>query len=362
MYYIMSSYMEIEDTKGQPVPVPLYYEIEIEKSVSNLTDRAFVKCAMFHYNKHIKFGGNDSFDDNGSEVKEIYKLYKRGQKIEIFLGYNNKFELEFSGYISKVTTDDDKGMMIECEDGLFLFRKNIPNKVFNKTDVKQLAQYLINNVDRSFKLDCTFNIAYDRFTIYQADGADVLKKIQEDTGANIFFDMKTKTLHIHGKYMYKGGEAFFSMQHNIERSSLELRGTEDRKFEVKIEGTDMSGKIVSYTTGTTGGELITKKVGRITKSSIKIIAETELENLTRPGYSGSFDTWLIPYVEPGFTISIDDEDFPEKDDLYFCESVTTTFSENGGKRSITPSIKLSNNLKQRQNEILQNFFIGDQPE
>ncbi|WP_449398491.1 hypothetical protein [Chryseobacterium wanjuense] len=62
-----------------------------------------------------------------------------------------------------------------------------------------------------------------------------------------------------------------------------------------------------------------------------------------PGYEGSFTAWLIPYVEPNYSIGIYDEDFPEKDGIYNVESVTTNFNENGGVRTITPGIKLSAN-------------------
>lgn len=300
-------------------------ECEIEKSTKNLADFATIVLPEVHYNK----------------VLDIQESIKRGDEVTINLGYDDNMITEFEGYIKEIITNESS-LKIKCEDGLFLFRKGVPNKEFKATDVKTLANYLISHIDKSYKLVCDYNISYEKFTIYKATGMDVLKKIQEETGADIFFLMSKKELHIHPAYTNKTGEAMYSMQHNIENSSLEYKTSEDRKVEVTIESVGTDGKTKTYTTGTTGGEKITKKVGRMKKEAIKVIADIEYKNRMSDGYEGSFDCWLIPYCEPGYTIAIDDHDYPYKDAFYYCESVTTKFSENGGVRTITPSIKLSN--------------------
>lgn len=300
-------------------------ECEIEKSTKNLADIATIVLPEAVFNKVLK----------------IQESVKRGDEVRIMLGYDKNLVTEFEGYVKEIITQDSS-LKIKCEDGLFLFRNGVPNKTYKKTNVITIAQFLIKNIDPTYKLVCDYNITYEKFTIYKATGYDVLKKIQEETGADIFFNMAKKELHIHPAYTQKTGEAFYSMQHNIESSSLEYKTAEDRKVEVTIESVGTDGKTVSYTTGTTGGEKITKKVGRMNKAAIKIIADNEYKNKMTPGYEGSFDGWLIPYVEPCYTIGIDDKDYPYKNDNYYCESVVTKFSESGGVRTVTPSIKLSN--------------------
>lgn len=299
-------------------------ECTIERSQKNLADTATIILPEAEFN----------------QVLNIQETIKRGDRTTILLGYDNNLKTEFNGYVREITTNDSS-IQIVCEDGLFLFRKGVKDKQFKATNVRQLAQYLISQIDSSYKLDCDYNIPYDKYTIYQATGFDVLAKIQEETEADISFDMTTKTLHIHPAYTRKTGEADYSMQHNIESSSLEFKSAEDRKVEVTIESVGLDGKTISYTTGNAGGEKITRKVGRIGKDAVKIMAHNEYKTRMQPGYEGSFDGWLIPYCEPGYTIAIDDEDYPYKDGLYYVESVTTTFSESGGKRTITPSLKLS---------------------
>lgn len=299
-------------------------ECQIEESVKNLADTATIILPEADMNK----------------VLRVQDFIKRGDEVKIRLGYDSNLETEFIGYVKEITTNDST-LKILCEDALFLFRKGIPNKEFKPATVKQIAQYVVNNIDPSFKVVCEYNIPYDKFTIYQASGFDVLAKIQEETGADIFFDTKNKELHIHPAYTRKGGEVDYSMQHNVESSSLEYKSAEDRKVEVTIESVGLDGKTLSKTVGQTGGEKITKKVGRMSGDAIKIIADTEYKNKMAPGYEGSFDGWLIPFVKPSYTVGIYDKDYPYKDGRYYVESVTTSFSDNGGKRTITPGIKLS---------------------
>ncbi|QDP85192.1 hypothetical protein FNJ88_06295 [Chryseobacterium sp. SNU WT5] len=299
-------------------------ECEIEKSVKNLADFATIILPEADMNIVLK----------------IQDFIKRSDEVRIKLGYDGKLETEFQGYVKEIITEDSS-LKILCEDGLFLFRKGIKNKEFKPASVKQIAQYVVGQIDQSYKVVCTYDLPYDKFTIYQATGFDVLAKLQEETGADIYFDMQNKELHIHPAYTRKAGEVDYSMQHNIETSSLEYKSADDRKVEVTVESVGLDGKTISKTVGQTGGDKITKKVGRMSANAIKIIADTEYSNKMAPGYEGSFDAWLLPYVEPNFTVGIYDKDYPYKDGRYYAESVVTNFSENGGKRTITPGIKLS---------------------
>lgn len=301
----------------------LIAEIQIDCSVDNLVDTATIILPEAVMNKIVNFQGK----------------IKRGSFVSIELGYNGDLKKEFEGYVQEITTNDSS-LKIVCEDALFLFRKNVKDVELKSTDIKKIAQLLIDQIDPSFTLNCDYIIPYEKFIIHQATGYDVLKKLQEETRANIYFDTKNKTLHIHGQYLEKLGEVKYSMQHNVEKSSLEYKIAIDKKVEVTIEGVDSKGKVTSYTAGTTGGEKITRKVGTIPQSGIKIMAETEYKNQISDGYSGSFDGWLIPFVQPTYSAIIEDTDYPYKTGRYYVIGVKTTFSESGGRRMITPGIKL----------------------
>lgn len=298
-------------------------ECRIEKSAKNLADRAIITLPEANFNK----------------VLRIQDTISRGDQVMIKLGYRDLiWETEFSGYVKEIITNDNS-LTIECEDALFLFRNGVKDRQFKPASISTIAQYLIGEINPDFELDCDYNIGYEKFTIYKATAYDVLAKIQEETGADIYFE--NKTLHIHPAYTRKGGEADFSPQCNIEKFNLEYKTAIDRKVEVTIESTGMDGKVKKYTVGQPGGEKVTKTVDRMSEQSIRMIADNEYKTRMSDGYEGSFESWLFPYVEPSFTIGIYDDDYPYKDGRYYVDAVTTVFSSEGIRRSVELGIKLS---------------------
>ncbi|MDB0603193.1 hypothetical protein PL373_19080 [Tenacibaculum maritimum] len=323
MYYDIDWYIEFK-TKEKRYRLGMLAECEVFSSVENLADTATIILPEAVMNTVLNF-----------ENKLI-----RGSEVIIKMGYDGNLETEFIGYIKEIT-NNDSSLKILCEDALFLFRIGVGDKELKPTSLAKIGQYVIDEIDSSYTLKCTYDINYEKFTIHQATGYDVLKKIQQETKANIFFDTNKKELHIHPPYIEKGGEVFYSMQKNVENSSLEFNNKLDNKVEVTVESTDIKGNVHKVTTGTTGGDKVTFKVGAMDKASIKKIADVAFINRSAPRYEGSFDTWLVPFVKPTYSGRIKDEEYPLKTGWYYVASVVTNLSESGGKRTITPSIKLS---------------------
>ncbi|OBX20973.1 hypothetical protein BAA08_14555 [Bizionia sp. APA-3] len=320
----MDWYIEFKNQEGKRFQLALMAECEIITSVDNLADMATIVLPEAVMNEPLNFENKIG----------------RGTEVLIQLGYDGNLEDEFTGYIQDIT-NNDSSLKILCEDALFLFRVGVPDVEQKPTSLSQIAQYVIDNIDGSFTLNCDYDVNYEKFTIHQATGYDVLKKIQEETKANIYFDTKNKVLHVHPPYVEKGGEVFYSMQKNIENSSLEFSNKLDTKVEVTIESTDINGNVNKVVSGTTGGDKVTLKVGAMDEDSMQKIADNEVLKQSAAGYEGSFDTWLIPFCKPTYSARIKDEDYPEKTAYYYVKSVTTTLSEAGGVRTITPGIKLS---------------------
>lgn len=312
-------------TDGTPHRLLVLAECEIVCSVENLADTATIVLPEAVYNQVL--------------LADIQSKLIRGSEVVIKLGYNGNLETEFTGYVENITTNDNT-LKILCEDALFLFRKSVKDIELKPTSLKKIAQYVIDQIDKSFTVNCDYDISYEKFTIHQANGYDVLKKIQEETKANIYFDTANKVLHIHPPYVQKGGEVKYSMHKNIETSSLEYKRAIDKKVEITVESTDLNGKVTSVTAGVTGGDKTTLKVGPMSKADMKKVAEAALLKNNFDGYTGSFDGWLIPVCRPTYTAEIEDLDYDFKLGRYYVVSVTTSFSSSGGKRTVTPGIKL----------------------
>lgn len=297
-------------------------ECEIEKSTKNLADRATIIVPEYHLNKLIDFEG----------------VIQRGDAIRIRLGYKGLiFEDEFSGYIREINSNGGN-LTIECEDALFLFRKDVRNKQFTNSNMRQIAHYVIDQIGE-ITLDCDYGIVYEKFTIYKATAYDVLKKLKEETGADIYFE--NDVLHIHPAYTRKTGEVDYSPQQNIEKFNLEYKTATDRKVEVTIERVGLDGKVQSHIVGQPGGEKFSKKVESMDLNSVKMMAETEYKTRMSDGYEGNFDAWLFPLVTPSMTVGIYDEDYPKRFGRYYVDAVTTKFSESGIVRNVQLGIKIS---------------------
>lgn len=299
-------------------------ECEVFSSVDNLADTATIILPEAVMN----------------EVLNFENKLARGSEVIIKMGYDKNLKTEFTGYIQDIINNNNS-LKIICEDALFLFRVSVGDKELKPTSLAQVAQYVIDEIDSNYTLKCTYPINYEKFTIHQATGYDVLKKIQEETKANIFFDTEKKELHIHPPYIQKGGEVFYSLQKNIENSSLEFKNKLDEKLEVIVESTDINGNVYKVTAGISGGNKVKIRVGAMDEASMQRIADSQLLKNNAAGYEGTFDTWLIPFVKPTYSARIKDEEYPNKTGWYYVASVVTNLSSSGGIRTITPSIKLS---------------------
>jgi hypothetical protein len=275
-----------------------------------------------------------------NEVLNIGNKIKRGSEVKIKLGYDQTLVQEFIGYVQDVVTRDSS-LKIICEDALFLFRVGVKNEELKAVTMEGIAQNLVKQIDPSFKVICDYGISYEKFVIHQATAYDVLKKLAEETKANIYFNTDKKELHIHPPYLEKGGEVAYSMQVNVESSSLEYKKKIDKKVEVVVESTDSKGKVHSFTAGTTGGDKVTLKVGSVAQADLAKIADAELIRRSADGYEGSLTGWLIPVVKPTYSAKIIDEDYPDKTGKYYVVGVTTEFNSSGGKRTVNIGVKVS---------------------
>ncbi len=316
--------IQFESKNNKKYQLALLSECEIIKSVDNLTDIATIVLPELIFNEPL----------------QITNKIQRGSKVSIELGYDGDLRNEFNGFIKNMSVKDGSVKII-CEDALYLFRTSVQDKYFKGTSVKQIAEYLAKEVEPSYQVECDYDITYEKFTIYQATAYDVLKKLKEETKANIFFDTLSKKLHIHQPYTHQTGKVRYSHQRNIETSNLEYVNTQDKNIEVTVECTSKTGKKQSCTVGTPGGKKVTMKGGYMNNKSLKLLAESTLKAKKRAKYKGDFSAWLIPYCEPCYTAIIEDEDYPENKGKYYISSVTTSIGTSGGIRKITPNNKLS---------------------
>ena len=297
--------------------------ITIHKSVELLADTCEIVLPAARLNKAL----------------EVEEQIKRGDEVSVSIGYKEVgIKEEFKGYLQRISTDGGS-IKLFCEDDLFQFRKDLPNEELKKISLSDLLSKVVKGIGKNYKVDCSYTWVYDKFVIRDATGYDVLKKVQEECGADIY--LKDGVLHIHPPGEVVGKERFYDFAVNIEEAELSFRRAEDKKVKVVVKAILPDGKVKEIEVGSTGGEKVEVKCHASDTASMKARGEAEVKRRTFDGYDGSITTWLIPECNPGDTASIHDGDYTYKDGTYFVRSVTTEFSEGGGKRKVELGYRLS---------------------
>ncbi len=262
-----------------------------------------------------------------------------GDAVSIMLGYDDSLQTEFKGYLKAINTDGGN-LTLECEDALYLFDKKVDDVELTGISMKALLEKVVRQIDASFTVQTEFEFTWDKFVFYHATARDILKKVQDETRANIWFD--GQTLHVQPQYAQASGKTvLFDFSRNIESSNLKYRKKEDKKVEVELTVNTPEGRKEKLTIGSSGGKSIKKEVFGITVEQARKIAENEHSIWCYDGYEGSFTGWLVPFVEPGDAVRLIDADYPNKEGVYYVTGTEISFSKDGGKRSVSLGRRLS---------------------
>ncbi len=298
-------------------------KVELHKSVELLADTAEIVLPGAQYNSALEVEG---------------KL-NRGDAVSVRIGYvETGLVEEFRGWLQSVSTDGGS-IRLACEDDLFTFRKSLANAVLKGVSLTALLSRVITELGLGYGVSCSYAWTYAKFVINNATGYDVLKKVQEESGADIY--LKDGTLHLHPPGEVIGTDRLYDFRLNVEEADLTYRKAEDRKVRVIVKALMPDGTVKEVKTGSTGGDQVEIKCPVSDEAAMRARGELEVKRRSFDGYDGSITTWLIPDCLPGDIATLHDTDYPEKDGAYFVRSVTTTFSSDGGKRKVELGFRLS---------------------
>jgi hypothetical protein len=281
------------------------------------------------------------------QALDVEKVIKRGGKVTVRLGYDNDLRTEYVGYVKAIKPNAP--MVIECEDALYLTRRDIPSKVFQNTTAEEVAKYVVDELNKQLSKDLQLSFKssangfqFRTFTIHQAQGFEVLDELRQQTGLAIF--ARENTLHLHPQFGYNAGqEVIYDFGQNLEDgSSLEYTLAEQYKVLVKVVGKDAKGKKVEAEAGEKGGDVRTlNRPGISDYNTLAKVAKEVLKQTQYEGYRGAVRGWLQPYCEVGYSAKIKDRGYPEREGKYYVTGVQTLFSSQGGIRTVSLGLKLS---------------------
>lgn len=297
-------------------------KVEIVRSVEQLADTCVITLPGAEYNKAL----------------DVEQKLHRGDRVVVNLGYAEiGMVQEFEGWLQRIGTDNG-AITLECEDDLFLFRKALEDRQLENVTLSDLLALVVEGVGGGFDIDCSYSWTYQKFVISTATGFDVLQKIQEESGADIY--IQGKTLHVHGPGEKVGNTIIYDFEQNVQDCDLTYRRTEDRRVRIVVKALLPDGKVKEREYGTTGGDRVVVRSAASDDASMDLRGESEHKRLTFDGYDGNIVTWLVPYIKPGDSAEIHDREYQYKDGSYYVKGVKTEFSAEGGVRTVELGYRL----------------------
>ena len=319
MYYRMTYRIRIGNCLVRTIE-----SVRISRSVETLADTASVTIPSMRFNKMLDITGR----------------IRTGDAVEIQLGYNGDLHTEFQGWL-KAIRDDNGKYVLECEDNLYLWRTPVPDAEKTQITLRDLLSHLCTQVNAArgtaYTIDCDYRYTYDKFVLFHASAVDVLRKIQEETNANIWFD--GTTLHIHPVYSRRGAHVIYDYAVNIRTADLRYVRAEDRNIRVRVEKNNPDGTTETLEYGKQGGQTVVRRI-QGSAADLQTAAENEYNLLCYDGYEGNLTGWLIPRCLPGDSAGIRDETQPERKGDYYVIATDLTFDCQGAARKVTVGRRL----------------------
>lgn len=312
--------------------------VEIEQTWKNLTQRATIKVPRY---KQLVTADKDG-----------YKI-KVGDTIQIKLGYDNKLNIEFAGYVSLVKPTSP--IEIECEDEMWRLKQTVTSFSWEKTTLIEVLTFLVPGAILNHLPDITFT---DGFRIDGISKAEALNKLKEQYGLVVYYRTNAEgfpDLYVGLAYNQPGFKNVkYHFQKNAIPEGLEYRAADAVKYKIKAISILRDNSRVEVTVGDDKGNKgevygndgskyceVTKHYYGVTDANVlKKLAEEDRKRMVYDGYSGSFKAFGLPLIQHGDTAELDDDRYPErkmgKEKLkVFVDGVAVSYDSNGFKRTIT---------------------------
>lgn len=309
-------------------------EIEIVSTWEQMTDTATVKIP-----KALTLRKNGVVDNVITAGPDA--LWKRGDSINIQLGYNNVLDNRFTGVLTKIRPN--KPLEFQCEDLMWRL-KQITIKKLKYTSVT-IAQLLKDIIPSDIKFTSE-DITIGKFIVEQATVAEVLDYIRKTFGLSVYF--QNGALYVGFAYASSKISDFvlsdikeFNFQVNIiDYENLDYIREQDQNLRVTAINILKNNTRQQIDVGDTFGDQRTLYYFNLSQTDVKKLATEQLEKLKYTGFRGSFTTFLRPYVKHGDAIKLVDDIIPDRNGIYLVRKVVTTFGMGGGRQEITLDRKI----------------------
>jgi hypothetical protein len=330
--------ISITNDLGKKITFDFVHSIEIDSSYENLTDTCKIVIP-----RKLVFEGLDLFTGDNP-------IFKRGDKIEVSLGYVPNITKVFSGYIK--TVGSNVPTVLECEDGMYQLKQytvNYPSKkaldeVISKLKVHPATIPLKVKLDelldfcltpKDIKYEIVDNIDLGSFRAINATPAMILDKLKSEYGLYSYF--KGDILKVgFANDASVTSEAEFKMEEVIINSdTLEWQRAEDVRIKcVAISMFPDNTKSEPIEFGDPDGNQITIHKYNMDSKSLEFAAKEWIKENKYTGYRGEVETFGEPVMNHGDRAKITSDKLPERDGIYLIKKVKRIYGVNEGNHQI----------------------------
>lgn len=256
---------------------------------------------------------------------------KRGDKISVWLGYDDNLQLAFTGYVLR------KGFKapieIFCEDEMFMLKQTpCVKKSYKNVDIQTLLKE--QGLPYDIKVLGEQNIGQYRVNFENV--AELLAHLKENN-IRTFFRLEDGNPVLYCGVLFDHGnemrQVFATRINIISDSSLDEQKAEDVKIKLKVVSLQPDNKKkIKVEVGDPDGEKRTLHCYGKTEAEAKAWGEQELERLKRDGLTGSFQTFghVLLDVLDVIGIKIDGE----RKGKYQVHKNTITYGSSGFRQDI----------------------------
>ncbi len=308
---VMTAHIVFEAYKGlQAFAIVRPNAVQVESGYELLTDRATIVLPR----------NVPDFDK-----KNVKDVFVKGRPVTIQLGYNGDNVTEFTGYITRVSAD--MPIKIELEDEMYQLKKlpvHLSTKSIGLPDfIKKIAPGYQTDV-------AEWQMPPQRHI--HTTAAKVLDYLKSEY--NLFSYFKGKTLVVGKIYDDDTGEPVrLHLEQNTKSraNDLKYRDKDEVLIKIKAVSTLHNGQKIEVEVGDDNGtEQRLSYYGIEVKAELKKAAQRDYEKYKVSGFDGSLTTFGQPYITHGMKVTLESDQYPDRNGTYYVDKTVTEWSNSSG--------------------------------
>lgn len=298
------------------------HEVTVKRSIYELAATASIKVPVSAVLKQ---------SEQPPAHIEVAQAIQPGDPVEIQLGYDNRFAVEFRGYVKQLNLQTP--LEIICEDAFYLTR----NRSITLSGKITLAEILIKC---GLVVGYAVTLTIADFPVDNKPVSWVLAELKTKFGLSIYFDLEGRVYACEPFKMIAGSVKYRLRYNVIDDDDLKYQRADDVKLKIKAVCIYRDGSKIEATIGAGDGTEKTLYFYDVeNQGELAALAAAELKRHSYDGYSGKIVTFLFPYAAPCMVAGIEDPVYPQRNGDYFIESTEVNYGTGGGRRTVEIGLK-----------------------